>query len=304
MRLPKFYKERISFQDLKREILLSYDDKNINVHYDSFPREYDVELESAYISKFIQLKRDETLPEVKGKQNEAVITRHFIFYGNPGTGKSTAARLLGYFFKYLQILKKGHFKEVSREDLVGDVIGATESKTLKALNDAHEGVLFINEAHQLISEDRKDFGQIAIQVIMKYMEDKRGSIVVIFDGIKEPMEKLLNVHPGLRDRFSRKVHFEDLDDDKLIAISKTLLGEYQYELEESSIPFFRELIQNTRNFYSENNYEFANIRTIRNLLDRIIDSHSKRIYNLNKIENEDLLHIKKEDIIDVMKQKY
>lgn len=221
--------------------------------------------------------------------------------GHPGTGKSTAARLLGYFFKEFEILKNNKFTEVSRADLVGDVIGATERRVKDVLTQSLDGVLFINEAHQLVSEDKRDYGKIAIQEIMKFMEDHRERIVIVVDGIPEFLNDFLKTHPGLRDRFSRKIDFPDISNENLCKITEIILDEFQYELEPKAFSCYENLISRLRNKYKKHETEFANIRTIRNLIELIFDEHSKRLYSQNEISISDFKTIREIDIETVEK---
>lgn len=296
----KYEKESLPFEEVKKQILEKYDVDHIDVDYNSFPDQFQIEIENVYINKIVQTKRGYLLQKKQSKRTEAQITRHYIFSGNPGTGKSTAARLMGFFFENFEILKPEKFKEVSRADLVGDVVGMTEKKIKEVLEDARGGILFINEAHQLFSDDSKDFGKIAIQEIMKYMEDHREEIVIIIDGIPDKINLFLNLHPGLRDRFSRKIHFHDLTDESLCRISDNFLAEYQYHFEDSARNEFKKLISIVREHYKNQKSEFANFRTVRNVIDLILDEHNKRLFKLAQITTQDFTIILKEDVEKVI----
>lgn len=300
----KFLDGSLDFGQARQEILTRYDEKNINVHFSSFPAAFHKELENAYISRIMQLRRDSQLPRVIGKETSIPITRHYIFSGRPGTGKSTAARLLGYFYAELGITEKDTFIEVSRASLIGSAIGQTEQKITRLLQEAKGGVLFVNEAHQLFHDDSKDFGKIAIQEMMKFMEDHRDKIIVIIDGIPEFINEFLKMYPGLRDRFSRKIEFPDLDTTTLVNISNILLEEYQYHFTEEARAKFHQLITGVRKKYQQRpEEEFANIRTARNFLELIIDEQCKRLYQQNSISDDEFQTLITEDV-DKVSQYY
>jgi stage V sporulation protein K len=202
------------------------------------------------------------------------LSRHMVFTGNPGTGKTTVARLVAKIYKSLEILKKGHLIEVDRSHLVGQYVGHTEQKTRETVLKALDGILFIDEAYSLVSGEKEDFGKQAIDTLVKLMEDYRDRLVVIVAGYPAEMELFLKANPGLPSRFPTKIDFPNYSVDELILIFDLICKSHQYVLTEEvkesiHILFQKELEQNA--------HGFGNGRYCRNLFEWAIRQHALRL---------------------------
>ena len=211
-----------------------------------------------------------------GKGMKVVLpSPHLVFTGNPGTGKTTVAHLVGELYSTLGILKKGHVVEVNRSGLVAAYVGQTALKTRAVCTQALGGVLFIDEAYSLLG-DGNDFGAEAIEELLTFMEAHRGEFVVVAAGYPAQMETFLSSNPGLRSRFDTVVHFPDFDDAELLAIFEKLVAENEYTLRGAAVSAAKFLIRNM-----ERGTSFGNGREMRRLFHQVLDVHAMR---LNKYE--------------------
>lgn len=220
---------------------------------------------------------------------------HFVFTGNPGTGKTTMARIIAELLKSINVLKKGHLVEVSRADLVAGYVGQTAIKTEKVFRRALGGVLFIDEAYAL-AEDNQGFGREAIDTLLTLMENHRDSTAVILAGYEQDMEVLLQTNEGLRSRFTRYIHFEDYTTEELYDIALTIIKEKGFELSEAGTKALWFFIQKHCV-----NVE-GNGRYIRNMVEELIGILSNRLFTQEDVSDEELLLITEEDVQLYMNQ--
>lgn len=210
---------------------------------------------------------------------------HTIFTGNPGTGKTTVARIFSQMLKELGILQKGHTVEVERADLVAQYIGQTAQKTREVLKQAAGGLLFIDEAYSLARGGERDFGKEAIDTLVKAMEDQRDSLVVILAGYPRPMEAFLATNPGLRSRFPVTITFPDYSDIELYKIALGMFEQREYTLTSHAQ---QELIREIRRLRHGDQASFGNARAVRNLVEQVIRRQAVRLAKKQSLTKDEL----------------
>lgn len=232
----------------------------------------------------------------KRREKENLISEplvlHMVFSGNPGSGKTTVARLIGKLFKELGVLQKGHIIECERADLVGEYIGHTAQKTKELVKKALGGVLFIDEAYSLARGGEKDFGKEAIDTLVKAMEDHKDNLILILAGYRLEMERFIQTNPGLRSRFPIHIDFPDYTIDELVAIGELMLRKRQYAFSPEAEKAFRTMLEkmNLLHPYS------GNARMVRNIIEKTIRKQAVRLYNKPNVSREDLITIKEVDL--------
>ena len=217
---------------------------------------------------------------------------HLVFTGNPGTGKTTVARLLGKKLNEIGLLKKGHMIETDRSKLVGEYVGHTEKKVKDAVEQAMDGVLFIDEAYSLAGGER-DFGSVAIDTLIKLMEDNRDTLAVIVAGYTMPMKKFVSQNVGLQSRFTRYVTFEDYSSEELYDIFDLMIKSCEYKLDNDAIDKAKKVLHN---HWLTRDYHFGNGRDVRTFFEKTIENQAGRLIGSN--EYNDLDSIKDADIPD------
>ena len=217
---------------------------------------------------------------------------HMVFSGNPGTGKTMIARLMSRIYKSLGMLKKGHLVEVDRSGLVAGYVGQTATKTSAAIEKALGGVLFIDEAYALNGKGENDFGQEAIDTLLKAMEDHRDDLVVIVAGYDGLMEKFIHSNPGLESRFNRYLHFDDYSIDEMAAILDLNLKKGQYKLDDAGRDAARQYIVDA----NTSSISFGNARGVRNVFERLLVAQANRLAQSADVSKEDLMLITAEDV--------
>ena len=230
-----------------------------------------------------RLRKEKGLPET-------ALSLHMVFTGNPGTGKTTIARLMARIYHSLGILSKGQLIEVDRGGLVAGYVGQTAIKTGKVIEEAMGGVLFIDEAYALSGKGENDFGQEAIDTLLKAMEDHRDDLIVIVAGYDDLMDGFIHSNPGLESRFNRFLHFDDYTTEELLGIFRMRCDKGCYTLSPAAEEAARRRIE------AENGPSFGNGRGVRNLFERTLIRQANRLAALPEVTKEQLMEILPEDL--------
>lgn len=222
------------------------------------------------------------------------VSMHLVFTGNPGTGKTTVARILAKLYAQIGALSKGQLVEVDRSGLVAGYVGQTALKTQEKIQEALGGVLFIDEAYALAKKDDA-FGQEAIDTILKAMEDHRDDLVVIVAGYTKPMEEFINSNPGLKSRFNKYIEFPDYSIDELEEIFYSNCERYDYTVEDEAKKQIRAMIVARKLQKQEN---FANAREVRNMFEEIITNQARRVATMESPSQEEMMMLRMEDLME------
>lgn len=249
------------------------------------------------LNALINLMKVQKLREENGMKQTS-INKHMVFMGNPGTGKTTVARLLARIYAGIGVIDKGHLVEVDRAGLVSGYIGQTAMKVQDVVEQALGGILFIDEAYTLTSnKGQNDFGQEAVDTLLKAMEDHRDDLIVIVAGYTDLMKEFLDSNPGLRSRFNKFILFEDYTAEEEFEIFCSMCKNQDYILSEEAAgeakSFFKERCENKPEAY-------ANARDVRNYLEKAVSNQATRIVGLKDVDKETLAVLEKEDLEGIM----
>ena len=220
------------------------------------------------------------------------VSYHCVFSGNPGTGKTTVARILAGIYRDLGVLSKGHLVETDRSGLVAEYVGQTAVKTNKIIDEAIDGVLFIDEAYSLAQGGDSDYGKEAIATLLKRMEDDRDRLVVILAGYTNEIEEFINSNPGLRSRFNRYINFSDYSADELSQIFLLNAKKNEYTLTNEVKSYLRSKLEDV---VTNKPKDFGNARYVRNLFEKVVEDQANRLSTQPEITRQMLREIKQED---------
>ena len=250
-----------------------------------------VKKEVRSLANFVKLQKQR---EAKGLKT-AKVSYHLVFYGSPGTGKTTVARIIGRIYKDLGVLKKGHTVETDRSGLVAKYLGQTALKTDTVVQQAIHGVLFIDEAYALVPEDGngQDYGQEAISTLLKRMEDYRDSLVVIIAGYRNEMQRFIDSNPGLQSRFNRYIDFPDYTGAELTDIFKMYMKTNQYTLAPDAENYLREQLDYA---VAHKDRNFGNARFARNVFEKSIQQQANRLAGKTNLSKEELTELTVADL--------
>ncbi len=252
-----------------------------------------VKTEVRSLANFVKLQKER---EAKGLKT-AKVSYHLVFYGSPGTGKTTVARIVGRIYKDLGVLKKGHTVETDRAGLCGQYVGQTGPKTDSVIAKALDGVLFIDEAYSLVPEGGagNDYGQEAISTILKRMEDYRDRLVVIVAGYKNEMQRFIDSNPGLQSRFNRYIDFPDYSGDELAKIFKMYMKKNQYTLTKDAEEYLKERFEYA---VAHKDRNFGNARYARNVFEKSIQAQANRLAGESNLDKDKLTELTVDDLKD------
>jgi len=248
-----------------------------------------VKKEVETLSNFIKIQQTR---EAKGLKTSSV-SYHCVFTGNPGTGKTTVARILAKIYKKLGVVSKGHLVETDRAGLVAEYVGQTAVKTNKIIDSALDGVLFIDEAYSLVSKSESDYGKEAIATLLKRMEDDRNRLIVILAGYTNEMKEFIDTNPGLQSRFNRYIEFPDYNENELLQIFMRSVEQYEYTMSNEAIEGLKNYLKMQ---VANKDKNFGNGRLVRNIFEKTLERQANRLAHEVNLTTEKLSRIEIEDL--------
>ncbi|MDY3096605.1 AAA family ATPase, partial [Methanobrevibacter sp.] len=275
------------------EINKQEDQHSLEEYLDELNKLVGLEKVKKDVNSLINLVRIRKLRSERGIK-QPPMSLHLVFSGNPGTGKTTVARLLSKIYCEIGLLSKGHLVETDRSGLVGGFVGQTAIKTQEVIQSALGGILFIDEAYSLTSKSENDYGAEAIDTLLKAMEDHRDDLIVIVAGYPALMDKFLYSNPGLESRFNKFIYFEDYNEEELYNIFQLMSKESNLTIDEAGDNYLKEYFKKV---YENRSSNFANGRAVRNLFEEVITNQANRLANKSEITDDELNTLTYEDFL-------
>lgn len=244
------------------------------------------------VHRLVELVKFNQARRAKGLGSES-LTHHFIFTGNPGTGKTTVARIIADIYRKLGVLKKGHLVEVDRAKLIAGYIGQSDAKTEAVINEALDGVLFIDEAYSLTAAGRNDYGRQVVEILLKRMDDLRDRLVVIAAGYTREMQEFVAFNPGLESRFTKYIDFPDYSADEMVQIFASMAKAKEYMLSDAAAEQVRRRVGQE---VTSGRAAKGNARFVRNLFKETTERMATRVMAGGRASKRDLQLIEAEDV--------